>query len=87
MLQVAGVKESTVRENKDTNEERVIIRIPECLLSSSDERSEGMEKFLRDKLDSLSGEGSKRIVEVDPTVVLGLLDESLVDRGSTGVTW
>ena len=56
----------------------------ECLLSSSDEGSEGLEKFLRDKLDSFSGEGLDRIVEVDPTVVLELLDENLVDCGSTG---
>ena len=83
VLQAAGVKESTVRESEDTNEERVIVGSQECLLSSSDEGSGGLEKFLRNKLDSLSGEEFERIVEVDPTVVLALLDESLVDPGST----
>ena len=39
---------------------------------------------MRDKLDPFSGEGLDRIVEVDLTVVLELLDESLEDRGSTG---
>ena len=39
---------------------------------------------MRDKLDSISGEGLDRIVEVDPTVVLELLDENLAHRGSTG---
>ena len=33
-------------------------------------------------LDSLSSEGLERIAEVDPTVVLELLDESLVERGN-----
>ena len=62
----------------------MIVRSQECLVSSSDERSEGLEMFLRDKLDSFSGEGLDRIVEVDPTVVFELLDENLVDRGSAG---
>ena len=57
----------------------MIIGSQECL--SSDDGSEGLEKYLRDKFDSLSGEG---IVEVDPTVVLELLNEKLVDRGSVG---
>ena len=39
---------------------------------------------MRHKLDPFSSEGLDRIVEVDPTVVLELLDENLVDRGSTG---
>ena len=37
-----------------------------------------------DEFDSLSGKGLERIVEGDPTVVLELLDESLVDGGSAG---
>ena len=81
---MTGAKESTVRETEDRNKERAIFGSQECLLLSSDEGSEGLEKFLRDKLDSLSGEGLKRIVEVDPTVVHELLDESVVDRGSKG---
>ena len=39
---------------------------------------------MRDKLVSFSGEGLDKIAEVDPTVVLKLLDENLVDRVSTG---
>ena len=55
-----------------------------CLLSSSDEGSEGLEKFLRDKLESFSGEGIENIVEVDPAGVLEFLNENLMDRGNTG---
>ena len=62
----------------------LLLVVKKCLLSSCDEGSEGLEKFLSDKLDSLSGEGLERIVEVDPTVVLELLDEGLVDHGSAG---
>ena len=36
------------------------------LLSSSDEGSEGLEKFLRDKLEAFGGEGIQNILEVDP---------------------
>ena len=52
-----------------------------CLLSSSDEGSEGLEKF---KLESLGGEGIENIVEVDPAGVLELLDANLMDRGNPG---
>ena len=72
-----------VGETEDTHKKSVVVGDQECLLSCSDEGSEGLEMFLRDKLDSFSGEGLNRIVEVDPTVVLELLDENLVDRGST----
>ena len=46
--------------------------------------SEGLEKFLRDKLESFGGEGIENIVEVDPAGVLELLDANLMDRGNTG---
>ena len=84
VLKIAGAEESTIRECKNTNEELVFGDSQECLLSSSDVRSKGLEKFLPYKLHSLSGEGLEMIVEADPTVVLELLDESLVDRGSAG---
>ena len=58
--------------------------VKNCLLWSSDEGSEGLGKFLSDKLDSFSSEGLDRVVEVDPTVVFELLDENLVDQGSAG---
>ena len=48
----------------------------------SDEENEGLETFLRDKLDSLSGKGLERILEVDPSMVFELLDESLDERGN-----
>ena len=83
-LRVAGAEHSTVKGGNDTREERVVITSQECLMSSSDDGSEGLEKFLRDKLDSFGGEGLDKIVEVNPAVVLELLDDNLVDRGSTG---
>ena len=54
------------------------------LISSSDEGSEGLENFLRDKLESFGGEGVENIVENDPAGVLDLLDANLVDRGNPG---
>ena len=85
VLQAAGGKGAMVGETVDTNRKSVIAGGQECLLSSSGEGSEGLEEFLPDKLESFSDEVLDRIVEVDPTVVLELLDEKLVDRGSTGV--
>ena len=84
VLQVARGKGVMVGETEDTNNKSVIVSGQECPLSSSDEGSEGLEKFLRDKLDSFSGERLNRTVEVDPIVVLELLVENLEDRGSTG---
>ena len=84
VLEVAAAKTSTVREGEETNEEVIIVASQECLLSKRDKGSEGLEKFLRDQLDSLSGKGLERILRVAPIVVLELLDESLVERGSAG---
>ena len=84
VLQVANAEESTVRGDKDTNEERVVISSQECLMSISDDRSEGLEKFLRGKLDSFGVEGLDKIVKVDPAIVLEMMDDNLVDHGSTG---
>ena len=84
MLQVAGGKGAMVGETEVTNKESVVVGCHECLLSSIDQGSEGLEKFLHDKLESFSSEGLDRIVEVDLNVVLGLLDEDSVDRGSAG---
>ena len=53
-------------------------------MSSSDEGSEGLEKFLRDKLESLGGDGIVNIAEVDPAGVPELLDSNLVVRDNTG---
>ena len=64
--------------------ECLIVGSQECLLLSSDEGSEGLEKFLRDKLESFGGEGIENIVEVDPAGVLDLLDANLMDRGNPG---
>ena len=84
VLQVTGGKETMVEERGNVNKECLIVGSQECLLSSSDEGSEGLEKFLRDKLESFDGEGIENIVEVDPAGVLELLDANLLDRGNTG---
>ena len=84
VLQVRGVKETMVEERGNENKGCLIVGSQECLLSSSDEGSEGLETFLRDKLESFGGEGIENIVEVDPAGVLELLDANLMDRGSTG---
>ena len=84
VLQVTGGKEAMVEELADVNKECLLVGSQECLLSSSDEGSERLEKFLRDKLESFGGEGIENIVEVDPAGVLELLDANLMDRGNTG---
>ena len=84
VLQVTGGKETMVEEGGDVNKECFTVGSQECLLSSGDEGSEGLEKFLRDKLESFGGEGIENIVEVDPAGVLELLDANLMDRGNTG---
>ena len=71
-------------ERGNVDKESFAVGSQECLLSSSDEGSEGLEKFLRDKLESLEGDGIKNIPEVEPAGVLELLDSNLVDRDNTG---
>ena len=73
-----------VEERGNMDKECLVVSSQECLLSSSDEGSEGLEKFLRDKLESFGGEGIENIVEVDPAGVLDLLDANLMDRGNPG---
>ena len=85
VLQVAGGKDTMVEERGNVDEKCLVIGSQECLLSSSDEGSEGLEKFLRDKLESFCGEGIENIVEVDPAGVLELLDPNLMNRGNTGI--
>ena len=70
VLQVTGGKQTVVEERGNVNKERLIVGSQECLLLSSDEGSEGLEKFLRDKLESFDGEGIENIVEIDPAEVL-----------------
>ena len=84
VLQVTGGTETMVEERGKVNKECLIVGSQKCLLSSSDEGSEGLEKFLRDKLESFGGEGIENFVEVDPAGVLELLDANLMDRGNTG---
>ena len=84
VLQVTGGKETMVGERGNVNKEYLIVGSQKCLLSSSDEGSEGLEKFLRDKLELFGGEGIENIVEVDPAGVLEWLDANLMDRGNTG---
>ena len=85
VLQVTGGKETMVGERGNMNKKCLIVGSHECLLSSSDEGSEGLEKFLQDKLESFGGEGIENIVEVDPAGVLELLDANLMDRGNRGI--
>ena len=84
VLQVTGGKETMVEERGNVNKECLIVGSQECLLSSSDEGSERLEKFLRDKLESFGDEGIENFVEVDPAGVPELLDANLMDRGNTG---
>ena len=84
VLHVTGDKKTIVEERGNVNEESLVVGSQECLLSSSDEGSEGLEKFLRDKLESLGGNGIEKIAEVDPARVPELLDSNLVDRDNTG---
>ena len=84
VLQATGGKEMMVEERGNVDNECLVVSSQECLLPSSDEGSEGLEKFLRDKLESIGGEGIENIVEVDPAGVLDLLDANLMDRGNPG---
>ena len=84
VLQVTGGKKTMVEERGNVDKESFAVVSQECLLSSSDEGSEGLEKFLRDKLESLGVDGIENIAEVDPAGVLELLDSNLVDRDNTG---
>ena len=84
VLQVTGGKKTMSEERGNVDKESFAVVSQECLLSSSDEGSEGLEKFLRDKLESLRGDGIDNIAEVDPAGVLELLDSNLVDRDNTG---
>ena len=70
-------------ERGNVDKECLIVGSQKCLFSSSDEGSEGLEKFLRDKVESLRGDGIESIAEVDPAGVLELLDSNLVDRDNT----
>ena len=84
LLQVTGGRETLSKECGNVDKEGLIVGSQECLLSSSDEGSEGLEKSLRDKLESLGGDGIENIAEVDPAGVLELLDSNLVGRDNTG---
>ena len=57
-----------------------------CLLSSSDEGSGALEKFLRDKFGSLSGKGLEKIVQNGLSGVLELSGESHLERGDSSKT-
>ena len=84
VLQVTGGEKTISEERGNLNKESLAVGSQEYLLSSSDEGSEGLEKFLRDKFESLGGDEIENIAEVDPAGVLELLDSNLVDRDNTG---
>ena len=81
--QVTGGEKTVSEERGNVNKEILAVGSQECLLSSSDEGSEGLEKFLRDKFESLGGDEKENNAEVDPAGVLELLDSNLVDRDNT----
>ena len=83
VLQVTGGEKTISEERGNVNKESLAVGSQECLLSSSDEGSEGLEKFLRDKLESLGNDGIENIEGVDPAELLELLDSDLVDRDNT----
>ena len=85
VLQVTGDKKTMAEERGNVNEKNLVVGSLECLLSSSDEGSEGLEKFLRDKLESLRGDGIENFEEVDPAGVLELLDSNSMGRGNAGI--
>ena len=84
VLQVAGGKKTMSEERGSVDKEGFAVGSQECLLSSSDEGSEGLQKFLREKLESLRGGEIENIVEVDPAGMLESLDSDLVNRDNTG---
>ena len=84
VLQVRGGKKMMGEERGNVDKESFAVVSQECLLSSSDGGTEGLEKFLRDKLESLGGDAIENIADVDPAGVLGLLDSNLVDPDNTG---
>ena len=84
VLQVTGGKKTMSEERGNVDKESFAVGSQECLLSSSDEGSEGLQKFLRDKLEALGGDGIESIAEVDPAGVLELLDSNLLNRDNTG---
>ena len=51
VLQVTGGKKTMSEERGNVDKECLIVGSQECLLSSSDEGSEGLEKFLRDNFE------------------------------------
>ena len=48
VLQVTRIKKTMIEETDDKNKESVIMSGQKCLLSTSDEGSEGLERFLSD---------------------------------------
>ena len=84
VLQVTGRKKTMSEKRGNVKKKSFAVGSQECMLSSSDEGSEGLQKFLRDKLESLGGDEIENIAGVDPAGVLELLDSNLVGRNNTG---
>ena len=70
VLQVTGGEKTISEARGNVNKESLAVGSQECPLSSSDKGSEGLEKFLRDNLESLGGDGIENIAGVDPAEVL-----------------
>ena len=75
-MKVAAVSVPTFRDDVGVVTEDVGVVSQDCLFSSTEEGSVVSEKFLHERLDALSGEELETSVEVDPSSLLGLLEES-----------
>ena len=79
-MQVAALNDPVCKNDVDVFAQNVGFTNQSCLMSSSDEKSVASERFLHDRLDSFGGEGSEKIVEVDPIGMLALLGETIVGQ-------
>ena len=78
VMKNAAVIDPVSKDDVEVVAENVRIASQECLLSSGDGGSVALERILHEKLDALSAEGLEEIVEVDPSGMLPLLEESNV---------
>ena len=77
-MKVSAVSDPISKDDVDVVTENVRIAGQECLLSSSDEGNVALERFHHEMLDALSGGGLEEIVEIDPSGMLALLEQSIV---------
>ena len=78
VLHVAVVDEPISKDDLVVVAKNMRVASQECLLSSRNKRSVVLETLLYHRLVALSWEGLEKIVEVDPSEMLALLEESNV---------